>query len=411
MRRNVVVTGVGVLAPSGIGKKEYWEGLFQGRSGFSTISLFDTSPFHVHIAGEIQAFDPAGLLGKKGLRTLDRSTRLLSAASLLAIEDARVDMTDKNTHSTGISIGTTFGSLSSISQFDRDGLKEGPKYVNPSHFPNTVINSPASQASIRFNIKGFNTTISTGFCASLDAIAYGSDFIRLKRADTVLAGGVEELCEETFRGFYRLGCLSGTDGSPPICCPFDMRRNGTILAEGAAVLVLEDKNHATARGAPILAHILGYASAFDPLSEMTFRDAGTGLRNAILLALKDASVTPDEIDYVSSGANATRGLDRMETDVLKEVFGNSAKEVPVSSIKSMIGETFSASGALSLSSVVGALVHGFIPPTLQYETKDPECDLDYVPNKGRQQTIEKALVISSDPYGNNTAIVLGKYEG
>jgi 3-oxoacyl-[acyl-carrier-protein] synthase II len=144
---------------------------------------------------------------------------------------------------------------------------------------------------------------------------------------------------------------------------------------------------------------------------MTFRDAGTGLRNAILLALKDASVTPDEIDYVSSGANATRGLDRMETDVLKEVFGNRAKEVPVSSIKSMIGETFSASGALSLSSVVGALVHGFIPPTLQYETKDPECDLDYVPNKGRQQTIEKALVISSDPYGNNTAIVLGKYEG
>ncbi len=177
---------------------------------------------------------------------------MLSSAAKLAIDDAHLQINDENTNSIGVSIGTTFGSLHSISQFDREGLIEGPKYVNPSHFPNTVINSPASQVSIRFKIKGFNTTISTGFCAGLDAVIYASDFIRLNRADVVLAGGVEELCEETFLGFHNLGYLSGLNGSEPICCPFDARRNGIILSEGTAVLVLEDLEHALRRGAEIL---------------------------------------------------------------------------------------------------------------------------------------------------------------
>jgi 3-oxoacyl-(acyl-carrier-protein) synthase len=205
--RKIVITGIGVLSPIGIGKDAFCEALFQGKTGFKTISLFDTSSFNVHSAGEIRDFDPISFLGKKGLRTLDRSTRLLSSAAKLAIEDAHLQITDENTNSIGVSIGTTFGSLHSISQFDREGLIEGPRFVNPSYFPNTVINSPASQVSIRFKIKGFNTTISTGFCASLDAVSYAADFIKLNRADVVLAGGVEELCEETFLGFYRLGCL------------------------------------------------------------------------------------------------------------------------------------------------------------------------------------------------------------
>lgn len=200
MNKTVVITGLGILSPIGIGRVNYWDGLFHGKIGFRTISLFDTFPFNVHIAGELD-FDPVLFLGKKGLRTLDRSTRLISSAAKLAIDDANLRITDENTYSMGVSIGTTFGSLHSISQFDREGLLEGPKYVNPSHFPNTVINSPASQVSIRFKIKGFNTTISTGFCASLDAVSYAADFIRLNRADVVLAGGVEELCEETFFWF------------------------------------------------------------------------------------------------------------------------------------------------------------------------------------------------------------------
>lgn len=410
INRKVVITGVGIISPVGIGKDSFWDGLFQGKTGFRKISLFDTASLNVHIAGEISDFDPVLFLGKKGLRNLDRSTRLINSAAKLAIDDSKLQITDENTHFIGVSIGTTFGSLHSISQFDREGLLEGPKYVNPSHFPNTVINSPASQVSIRFNIIGFNTTISTGFCTSLDAVSYAADFIKLNRANVVLAGGVEELCEETFLGFYKLGYLSGKDGSEPICCPFDARRNGLILSEGAAVLILEDENHALRRNANILAEIIGYGNSFDPEADKNFNHEGKGLRNAINLALQDADLQIEDIDYISSCANSTKGLDRMETKVIKEILGNNnIYSVPVSSIKSMVGESFSASGALSLAAAVGSISKGIIPPTVNYIEKDPRCDLDYVPNEARHKDTKTALVLSSDPYGQNSAVVLRKY--
>jgi len=406
--KNIVITGIGVLSPIAIGKDAYWEALIQGKAGFRPITLFDTAPFHVKIAGEIADFDPLSFLGKKGLRDLDRSTRLICSAAKLAIDDSKIEITESNTHSMGVSIGTTFGSLHSISQFDRTGLIEGPRAVNPSHFPNTVINSPASQVSIRFKVKGFNTTISTGFCASLDALSYAADFIKLNRANVVLAGGVEELCEETFMGFHNLGCLSGTDGSEPRCCPFDARRNGTILSEGAAVLVLEDEEHALNRNSTILAKVLGYGNAFDPSADSKFNHSGKGLSNAITLALKDASLSPDDVNYVCSCANSSKGLDRMETNVIKEIFGKRAFTIPISSIKSMVGETFSASGALSLAAGVGAIHRGTIPPTMNYLQRDPDCDLDYVANESRQANIKTILVTGCDPYGQNTAVILGK---
>jgi 3-oxoacyl-[acyl-carrier-protein] synthase II len=189
MIERITITGIGILSPIGIGREAYWEGLFQGKTGFRPITLFDSALFRVHVAGEIKDFDALSFLGKKGLRDLDRSTRLICSAAKLAIDDSRLEITEDNSHSTGVSIGTTFGSLHSISQFDRSGLIDGPRFVNPSHFPNTVINSPASQVSIRFKVKGFNSTISTGFCASLDAVSYAADFIKLNRANVVLAGG------------------------------------------------------------------------------------------------------------------------------------------------------------------------------------------------------------------------------
>ena len=409
MHKAVVITGIGILSPISIGKISFWEFLFQGKTRFSKVSLFDTTSFKVHVAGEITDFDPVSLLGKKGLRTLDRSTRLVNSAAKLAIEDANISITDDNTQTIGVAIGTTFGSLHSISQFDREGLTEGPKYVNPSHFPNTVINSPGSQVSIRFKIKGFNTTISTGFCAGLDAVYYASDFIKLNRANVVLAGAEEELCEETFLGFHNLGCLSGLNGSEPICCPFDKRRNGMILSEGSAVLVLEDKEYALERGAKIMAEIKGYGNSFDPEADRSFNYKGKGLKNAISLALEEASLNPGDIDYISSCANSTKGLDRMETKVIKEVFREHALKIPVSSIKSMVGESYSASGALSLASAIGAIKKGILPPTVNYMEKDPECDLDYVPNKAREKTINNVLITAVDPYGQNTAIILSRF--
>jgi 3-oxoacyl-[acyl-carrier-protein] synthase II len=406
----VVVTGLGVLSPVGIGRHSYWESLIQGISGIRPVTLFDTASFDVHLAGEITDFEPLVLLGKKGLRTLDRSTRLISSAAKLALDDAKLDVTADNTASMGVSVGATFGSLHSISQFDRAGLIEGPRYVNPSLFPNTVINSPASQVSIRFRIKGFNTTISTGFCAGLDAISYASDFIRLNRADIVLAGAVEELCEETFLGFYKLGCLSGSDRSVPMSCPFDARRNGVVLSEGAAILVLEEEGHALKRGADIFAKLSGYGNSFDPTADRRFTHRGKGLMRSISLALEDASLLPRNIDYVSSCANSTKGLDRMETTVLKHVFGEHAFSMPVSSIKSMIGESFSASGVMSVAAAIGVINKGMIVPTVNYQEKDTDCDLDYVPNEARQEQVTNVLVTSADPYGQNSAVVISKYE-
>lgn len=411
MERRVVVSGAGILSPVATGKDSYWEALFRGATGFGPITIFDTAPFNVHTGGEIPDFDPVVFLGKKGLRDMDRSTRLVCAAARLALDDAHLQISDDNSHFTGVVIGTTFGSLHSISQFDLQGLREGPRYVNPSHFPNTVINSPASRVSIRFQIKGFNTTISTGFCASLDAICYASDFIRLGRAVTVLAGGVEELCEETFLGFHRLGYLSGSDGSAPICCPFDSRRNGIIFSEGAGILVLEDSAHALRRGAEILAAVRGYGNSFDASPGTDSRKGGAGLEEAIRIALRDASLSPEDIDFISSCANSTKELDRMETRVIKEVFGKYSYAIPVSSIKSMLGESFSASGSLSMISAVGALRNGFVPPTMNYREKDADCDLDYVANSPQRRDVKNVLVLSSDPYGNNTAIILGNFGG
>jgi 3-oxoacyl-[acyl-carrier-protein] synthase II len=409
MKGRAVITGIGVLSSIGQGKDAYWEALRRGATGVRPITLFDAAPFRVRSAGEIADFDPVAYLGKKGLRELDRSTRLVCSAARLALDDSGLTISEESSRSVGVAIGATFGSLHSIAQFDRVGLTEGPRFVNPSHFPNTVINSPASQVSIRFTIKGFNTTLSTGFCAGLDALSYAADFIGLGRADAVLAGGVEELCEETFRLFHDLGYLSGMSGAEPVSRPFDAGRDGFVLSEGSAVLVVEDEEHARNRGADILAVILGYGNAFDPEADSTFEQAGRGLKTAITQALEEARVRPNDVGYVCSCANGTPGLDRMEARILKEVFGEDARRVPVSSTKSMIGETFSASGSLAVSAAVGAIRQGFVPPTVNHRQADPLCALDIVPNEGRSQAVKTVLVTAADPYGQNSALVVGGY--
>ncbi len=402
MDREVVVTGIGVLSPIAVGRENYWDALKHGKTGFREISLFDTARFKVNIGGEITDFDPVRFLGKKGLRTLDRSTRFICSSAKLALDDAHLDITEDNTNSIGVSVGTTFGSLHSISQFDREGLTEGPRYVNPSLFPNTVINSPASQISIRFGIKGFNTTISTGFCASLDALIYASDFIKFKRAEAVLAGGVEELCEETFMMFHELGFLSGTKGGTPISCPYDTRRNGFILSEGTSVLVLESEEHASGRNARVLAKVSGYGSSFESSND-NYYGSGNGLKIAITGALQSASLNAHDIDYICSSANSTKELDMIEARVIKEIFGD---QQPISSIKSMIGESFSASGALAVSAAVGALNMDFLPPTVNYQESDLNSDLDYVPNISRIKIVNNVLIMSSDPFGSHSALIL-----
>ena len=411
MDKRVVITGLGVLAANGEGKEAFWKALREGKTGYHPVTLFDASEFNVDVAGEISKFDAKKYLGPKGLRTLDRSTRLLVSAGRLAVEDAGFQITDENTDDYGVSAGTTLGSLKSIADFDEVTLKEGPRYTNPAFFPNTVINSPASQVSIWQNIQGFNTTISSGFTASMDAIQYAYDFIQWDRAKAVLTGGVEEMCWHTFFGFHALKFLSGSkEGEPFVNCPFDRRRNGITFGEGACLLAIEDLEHARDRGAEILGEIVSFGYQFDPYRLNKYNPRATGLKAAMKAALDEAGLGAKDIDYICSDANSTQAADKIETYAIKEVFGKHAYNIPVSSIKSMIGETFSVSGAMGAAASVGVLNEGFIPPTINYQEPDPDCDLNYVPNKAIKAEVKNIMVMNFAPHGSNTVMILRRFQ-
>ena len=407
-KKKIVITGIGVISPIGIGKELYWEGLQEGRYGIKPISLFDTNRFKVKAGGEITDFDPTVFLEKKGLRDLDRSTKLLSSTTKLALEDAHLEINEKNTCEIGMSVGTTFGSVSSISSFDKESLTQGPRLVNPSSFPNTVINSPASRAAIRFGIKGFNSTIATGMCSALDAMEYAMNFINNNRAKAVIVGSVEEMCEQVFLALYKLNWLSGIDNGKPISCPFDKKRDGIVFSEGATAIILEEAEYAKQRGADNYGEVLGVGTSFDPYRSVKYNPKGTGMKEAMRLALQEASLKPEDIDYICANSNSTKDADLIETVAIKEIFGKHAYKIPVTSIKSMIGETFSASGGMATIASIGAIAKGFIPPTINYKEKDKECDLNYAPNKASKGKINKAMINAFDFYGNCTVIIVGK---
>lgn len=386
--KKIVVTGLGVISSTGIGKAAFFDSLYSGVSGIKPISLFDTTAFKVKNAGEISNFDPQEFLGPKGLRTLDRSTKLLNSAAKLALDDAGIMIDESNTKDTGFVCGTTLGSLSSISGFDKDALNDGPQYVNPAFFPNTVVNSPSSQVAIRFNIKGFNTTISSGFTAGFDAVKYAVDFLKLGRAKIVLAAAVEELCIQTYLGFLKTGFLAGANGQGlEISCPFDRRRNGFVLGEGTAVIVLEDLESARQRGAKVYGQISGFGAGFN---------TDNAAISSMASALKNSGVGNSEIDYISSAANSSLEVDAAESSAIEEVFG---KSIPVTSVKSMIGECFSASGILQLAASIGSVERQAVFPTINYSEKDPECGLDNIVNKPKDCRVSNVML---NACGNNS---------
>lgn len=409
--KRVVITGVGVLASNGIGKDAFWKALREGVSGARPASLFDTASLRSKMAGEIAGFQPEAILGPKGLRTFDRTTKLGLAAAELAFADAGLvhPVPEEETDLYGVSLGSTMGSVWSISEFDKEALREGPRSVNPALFPNTVMNSPASHISIRHNIQGFNATVSTGFCSSLDAIYYAMNMIDLYEYRVVLAGGVEELCEQTYKGFYKLGHLAGSrEGKVEVNCPFDRRRNGIMLGEGAGIFVLEEYEHAKARGAHIYAEIFGYGTSFDPESRNIYSPRARGAAAAVKACLADAKLATDDVDYICASANSTLDCDAMETTAVKAAFGSRAASVPVTSVKSMTGECFSAAGAINIAASLGALAGDFLPPTINFEMPDKRCDLDYVRNAAREARVGVVLVNTFSPTGSNSSLALGK---
>lgn len=405
--KRIVVTGIGVVAPNGIGKESFWNNCFTGVSGIKPITLFDTHHYRCHSAAEVTSFAPEDYLGPKGLRTLDRTTRLALVAAKLAIDDSGLSVTPATCHDVGVVLGCTMGSVRSISEFDLQGLREGPRYVNPGLFPNVVMNAPASQISIRFQLRGLNSTISTGFTAGLDAIGYALRLLQLGRVKAVVVGGVEELCLQTFLGFYRLGLLAtGDNGSAPRYAPLHARRSGTILGEGAALVVLEPLEEARRRNAHAYAELLGYGTAFGPDSMYRCDPSATAAVTALRQALREAGIPPEAIDYVSACANATRAADAMEMTAVKAVFGSRVSEIPISAVKSMLGESFSASGALQVAAAIGALVRQQVPPTVNWETEDADMELDVVPNQARSARVRTVVAQSIALTGTSSAIVM-----
>lgn len=412
MMKRVVITGIGVIASNGIGKEAFWDAIMQGVSGIRPISLFDTAGFKSRRAGEACAFDPAQIVGPKGLRTLDRSTRLACCAAKLAFDDACFEVCTENSQEVGVVVGTNLGSIHSITEFDRVSIIDGPQYVNPAFFPNTVINSPASQVSIKFGIRGLNSTIATGFCSGLDSIGYAAHFLRQGRVKAVLSGGVEELCLETFLGFYNTRCLAGIDeGAPEVSCPFDKRRNGVILGEAGALVLLEELESAQKRNARIYAEIVGYGQGFDGIGIGSYNPSGAGLKKAIVRAIKKAAVTADNLEYVCAAANSSPLADTIEAGAIRDALGDAAGAAHTSAVKSMTGETMNAAGGLQVIASLGAIERQAVPPTINYQEPDPGCDLNHVTNEALSCTIDKVLINTFGPGGCNSCMVISKFKG
>ncbi len=407
MDKRIVITGVGVLAPNGMGKDAFWKALEQGKSGIKPLTIFDPGFFKSKQAGEISEFKAEEFLGPKGLQNVDRATKLVCSAAKLALEDAELQITERNTDNIGVATGTTLA-LWNMAELSREMVQEGPQFVTAGIFPGTTINSASSQISIRHKIKGFNTTISTGYTASLDALKYAVNFLKLNRAKAILVAGVEGLTFAGFSGFYKIGFLAGIKGEE-LSCPFDRRRNGIILGEAAVVLIIEDEEHAKARGANIYAELAAVENSFDAFRAAKYEPQAAGLKLCMLKALESAAMHEEDIDCVFSAANSVPLQDALETMAIKEVFNIYAAKTPVSAIKSMVGETLSAGGLLQLAATLGSLQNDFIPPTLNYREKDPLCDLDYVPDASRKQRVNNILVNNFGPGGNNAAVIVSRY--
>ena len=399
----IVVTGLGVVSALGAGREAFWRSLAAAASGLRPLSLFDPRMGRSRLAGEIPEFSPAPFIGTKGVRHHDRTALLLACAAKLALDDAGIPRSEPPVRDDqiGIAVGSTYGSIGSIAAFDTEALREGPSYVNPMEFPNTVLNAPASRVSILLGVTGPNATISTGEASALDAIGYAADFLRLGRAGAMLAGGVFGLSEDVYRGFAGTGALSGTRGDEELCAPFDRRRNGLVLGEAGCLLFLEPLARAQARGARIYGEVTGYGNGFRPRTG----DPVASGRRVLQAALARAGRSPGDVSCVFGGASSSPAGDRLEAHTLRATFAGLATP-PVTAVKSMCGECLDASGALQAAAALLALHEQVVPPTINHQVADDECGVDCVPNAARRMEVRETLVTASSYAGHCSALLL-----
>ncbi len=409
--RRVVVTGLGAVSPVGNDVSSMWEALVSGKSGADYISSFDTTHFNTKFAAEVKGFDAGMYVGRKQVQRMDRFTQFALAASLQAVEAARLTINSDIAEETGVIIGNSVAGLLSVCKQYRILAEKGPSRVSPVLAPTMTGDAAPVQVTLTLGVKGLNYAPSSACSSGSDAIGQAFELIRQGHVKVMVAGGTEApIIPLVLAAFGNIRALSTRNESPPTACrPFDAGRDGFVFGEGAAMLVLEDADYALERGAPILAEMLAYSSTSDAFHLTQPSPDGEGAARALRIALKRAGLGPDDIDYINAHGTATLLNDRTETAAIKNVFGDRAGEIPISATKSMHGHLLGAAGSIEAVITILAMKHSTVPPTINLTDPDPECDLDYVPIHPRRLVIERAISNSFGFGGHNSVLVFSKY--
>ena len=411
MKRRVVITGLGVIAPNGVGKDEFWKSLKEGKSGITRITRFDATTYPCQVAGEVRNFDPTNYMDPKTAKRMDRFSQFAIACAKMAVEDAGVKVGDNFLENAGIVVGSAMGGIPLAEAQHALFLEKGLKRVSPYLAISLFTGSASCQISIALGIKGYSNVIGGACAAGTDAIGYAFDIIKDGKIDMVVAGGAEApLAPLTFGAFCVIDALSKINGNPARASrPFDAERNGFVMSEGAGIVVLEELGHALKRGARIYGEIIGYGTTYDSFHMVQPSPDGKQAARAVEMSLQDAGISHQEIDYINSHGTSTPLNDKMETKVIKDVFGERAYKIPINATKSMIGHTLGAAGALEVIVSALAIQNQFLHPTINYEFPDPDCDLDYVANGGRAAEVNCLLTNSYGFGGKNSALILKKF--
>jgi 3-oxoacyl-[acyl-carrier-protein] synthase II len=412
VRVRVVVTGIGLVSPVGNDREAAWQALRSGRSGIAPVKRFDASALETRFAGEVREFDPTVAMGRKEARRADRYTQLAVAAAREALAQSGLPVTDGNADRVGAIVGSGMGGIATLEEGMTALLQHGPSRISPFFMPMFLPNMASGVVAMTFGLKGPNVATVSACATSGHAIGEAAETIRRGAADAMVAAGTEAAVTSlSIAGFNAMGALSKRNDDPARASrPFDLGRDGFVIAEGAAALVLESLAHAQARGATILGEVAGYGSTNDANHYTQPAPGGAGAAKAMLAALADAGLTAANIDYVNAHGTSTPVNERFETQSLKSVFGERAYAVPISSTKSMTGHLLGAAGALEASIALLAIRDGVIPPTINQETPDPECDLDYVPNVARAATLRHVMSNSMGFGGHNASLILSRWE-
>ena len=408
----VVITGLGVISPLGNDIDTFWNHLIQGKSGVSTITRFDTSDFAVKIAAEVKDFNPLDFMNKKDAKRMDRFVQFAVAASKMALEHAGLDMDKVEKERVGTYIGSGIGGLETLEEQHKVMMKRGPRRVSPFFVPMMIANMASGIVSIQIGAKGPNSAAISACATGTHCVGDAFKILQRGDADVMIAGGTEAtILPMAVAGFSAMGALSTNNEAPEKASrPFDRDRDGFVMGEGAGVLVLETLEHAQKRGANIIAEVVGYGMTADAYHLTSPDPDGDGAKRSMLMAVKDAGLKPEDVDYINAHGTSTDYNDKFETMAIKGAFGEHAKRLAISSTKSMTGHLLGAAGGIETIATALAIKEGIVPPTINLENPDPDCDLDYVPNEARKMRVRVALSNSLGFGGHNATIALKEYQ-